>query len=296
MKIIAMKIIKFLLLVITAVFGFIFFMIFPRLFNLKEEDISIKWDQIIPTLKVIFIHLSELSYESFESFLLQGSLLEGYKYSLTIMSISTLIVISIGSIIAFAVIIMPLKLRNLAKNFLNFFEGIPDLLIIFTLQFTVIIVFKNYGIKLFQLYGFGEAQPLFFPTITTSILPSLFFAQFLINIMEEEKEKNYILLGQAKGLSKIYIYVNHLLRNIFPFIIIHFKTIFYMILSNLVLIEYMFGLGGYTHELFVALTHPRSTVLTIIYSLFLLIIPVLVLELLIGIIGKVKSKKVGVSI
>ena len=63
--------------------------------------------------------------------------------------------------------------------------------------------------------------------------------------MEEEFERHYILLGQAKGLSKMQLLFNHLTRNIVPVVAIHFKTIIFMVLTNLVLVEHMFVLDGY---------------------------------------------------
>ncbi|WP_108670376.1 ABC transporter permease [Peribacillus acanthi] len=291
------KIIHYPLITLTGMLGFVVFLAFPKLFAFPttgdQEHLVLNSGFILSSFLKTLKALTTPSDWTFIEGWMKDVVIERYIYSLQIMGISLLFTILIGCMIACFIIFIPLKMRSPFKIALNFLEGLPDLFILFLLQMGLLKLYKDYGIKIFSLYGIAETKPYVFPMIINSILPSLFFAQYLLKVMEEEMEKHYILLGKAKGLSRVYIFQNYLLRNIFPVVMIHFKTIIFMVLTNLVLVEHMFVLDGYIHELYVILSFNSHNPLAIVFYVLMLMIPIFVFELLLILsaksIGKIRG-------
>jgi peptide/nickel transport system permease protein len=294
------KIIHYPFLFMTSVAGLLFFMSFPRMFlfrqPLGEEHLGFKLGVFINAGIATAVKFSKPeSWQFFESWK-QESFIDRYTYSLEIIFISLFFTIFIGSIIAYFFMSLPYKQRSNMKNVLNLIEGIPDLLMIFMIQMFSFMLIREFGIKLFTMYGLTGKEPLIFPMIINSMLPSLLFAQFLIKVMEDEFEKHYILLGQAKGLSKFQILFIHLSRNILPITSIHFKTIIFMVLTNLVLVEHMFLLNGYTKELYDLLMTRGISPVKIFFYVGVFMLPVLITERIVTLTGKKAANARGLDI
>lgn len=283
------KIIHYPFLFLTSISGLIFFMAFPRLFDFRASGSTHLGFQLSGFLKAIEATALQFfkreSWQFFESWNTE-TVIDRYTYSLELIFFSLLFTIFIGSVIAYLFMNLPHKQRIRAKNILNFFEGIPDLLVIFMMQMFLFMLNREFNIRLVTMYGLAGKEPIIFPMIINSLLPSLFFAQYLIKVMEEEFEKQYILLGQAKGLSKLQLLFSHLTRNIVPVVSIHFKTIIFMVLTNLVLVEHMFVLDGYIQELNKLLKIHSTSPVSIFFYVGVFMLPVILVERFVWLIGK----------
>ncbi|WLR53760.1 ABC transporter permease subunit [Mesobacillus subterraneus] len=283
------KIIHYLFLFLTFITGLLFFMVFPRLFVFRDPDsdhIGINLFSFFKLLgDTVMQFFKPASWQFFERWNTE-TVIDRYTYSLEVIFVSLIFSIVIGSLIAYLFMNFPYKQRSRVKNILNFFEGIPDLLVIFMIQMFLFTLYREFQIRLVTMYGLAGKEPLIFPMIINSLLPSLFFAQYLIKVMEEEFEKHYILLGQAKGLSKVQLLFSHLTRNIVPVVTIHFKTIIFMILTNLVLVEHMFVLDGYIQELNKLLQMKSTSPVSILFYVGVLMLPVILVERFVSLIGK----------
>jgi peptide/nickel transport system permease protein len=283
------KIIHYPFLLLTSIAGLLFFMAFPRLFTFREPDSEHLGINLLSFLKVIGDTAMQIfkpsSWQFFETWNTE-TVIDRYTYSLELIFFSLLFTIFIGSVIAYLFMNLSFKQRLRVKNVLNFFEGIPDLLVIFLIQMFLFMLYREFQIRLVTMYGLAGKEPIIFPMIINSLLPSLFFAQYLIKVMEEEFEKHYILLGQAKGLSKFHLLSSHLTRNIVPVVSIHFKTIIFMVLTNLVLVEHMFVLDGYIQELNKLLQTQSTSPVSILFYVGVLMLPVIVAERFVSLIGK----------
>jgi peptide/nickel transport system permease protein len=283
------KIIHYPLLFLTSISGLIFFMAFPRLFDFRPSGSAHLGVQLTGFLKAIEATALQFfkpeSWQFFESWNTE-TVIDRYTYSLELIFFSLLFTIFIGSVIAYLFMNFPYKQRIRVKNVLNFFEGLPDLLVIFMMQLFLFMLYREFNIRLVTMYGLAGKEPIIFPMIINSLLPSLFFAQYLIKVMEEEFEKHYILLGQAKGLSKLQLLFSHLTRNIVPVVSIHFKTIIFMVLTNLVLVEHMFVLDGYIKELYKLLQIQSTSPVSIFFYVGVFMLPVILVERFVSLIGK----------
>ncbi|MBT2660501.1 ABC transporter permease subunit [Bacillus sp. ISL-45] len=283
------KIIHYPLLFLTSIAGLIFFMAFPRLFDFRPSESAHLGVHLSGFIKAI--EATALQFFKPESWkVLEGwyqeTVIDRYTYSLELIFFSLLFTILIGSVVAYLFMNLPYKQRIRVKNILNFFEGIPDLLVIFIMQMFLFMLNREFNIRLVTMYGLAGKEPIIFPMIINSLLPSLFFAQYLIKVMEEEFEKHYILFGQAKGLSKLQILFSHLTRNILPVVSIHFKTIIFMVLTNLVLVEHMFVLDGYIQELNKLLQINSTSPVSIFFYVGVFMLPVILVERFVSLIGK----------
>ena len=293
------KIIHYPFLFLTSIAGLLFFMTFPRLFAYREngsEHLSIKLTAFLKALEDTALQFfTPASWQFFESWN-TDTVIDRYTYSLEVIFVSLLFSIFIGALIAYLFMNFPYKQRSRVKNVLNFFEGIPDLLIIFMIQMFLFTLYREFQIRLVTMYGLAGKEPLIFPMMINSLLPSLFFAQYLIKVMEEEFEKHYILLGQAKGLSKMQLLFNHLTRNIVPVVAIHFKTIIFMVLTNLVLVEHMFVLDGYIQELNKLLLTKGVSPVKVLFYVGVFMLPVILVERLVTFSGKKSGSVRGMDI
>lgn len=293
------KYIHYPFLLLTSVAGLLFFMTFPKLFAFYvpgSDHLGFKLPAFIKALAATAAQFFEpASWKVFESWN-RETVIDRYTYSLELLSVSLLFTVFIGSLIAFIFMNLPFKQRSKVKNTLNFFEGIPDLLIIFMIQLFLFTLIREFNIRLVTMYGLAGKEPIVFPMIITSLLPSLFFAQYLITVMEEEFDKHYILLGLAKGLSKVQLLLIHLTRNILPVVSIHLKTIIFLVLTNMVLVEHMFVLDGYIQELNNLLSTRGSSPVKIFFYVGVFMMPVILVERLVTFSGKKSGSVRGMDI
>jgi peptide/nickel transport system permease protein len=268
--------IHYLIRGLCIVSGVVLFLSIPRLFYVEGKRLLYGPEFFLDSLKDTAMQIMRFNPAAFFEQWATTSIGERYFYTLEILGLSLMAMVIGGILLTGVFIITPRKLQSKLKDLINFSEAIPDLLIIFFLQFAVIYLYKETGFKLFRLYGLSEKSYIM-PVLTVALLPSFFMAQFLIKEIEAEWEKDYVIFAKSKGLHNLTIYFVHILRNIFPMAIIQLRTLIWILLSNLVLIEYLFALQGFTTDLDNIFT--RDTPSVVIFC-FLLAVPILFIDLL----------------
>lgn len=272
--------------------GVILFLSIPRLFYVDGNRLVYGPEFFIQSLEDVSRQILSFNAGPMIHQWLMTSIADRYAYTLDILGLSLLAMILGGIILTGIFIMTPKKVQSKVKDFINFSEAVPDLLIIFILQYVVLYLYKETGIKLFRLYGLSEKSYLM-PVVAISLLPSFFMAQFLIKQIEEEWEKDYVIFAKSKGLRNLTIFFKHILRNIFPLAVIQLRTLIWVLLSNLVLIEYIFAMQGFTKDLNNIFTMDAPEV--IIYCL-LIAAPILFIDLLARITTSFYRGKNGVQL
>ncbi|XXM72385.1 ABC transporter permease subunit [Lysinibacillus sphaericus] len=140
--------------------------------------------------------------------------------------------------------------KNVIKVCSVVVSSLPDIFIIAVLQLSVILFFKSTGVLLIDVASTGENQVTLFPAVTLSILPTFFFLGLLVSFLNEEEHLSYVELAKSKGLNKYRILFIHMIRNILISLTYHGKQIVWMMLSNLLILEYLFNVFGVTSFLF----------------------------------------------
>lgn len=268
--------VHFLIRGLCIITGAVLFLSIPRLFYVEGKRLMYGPEFFLGSLQDVTAQILLFNPSSLIHQWTTTSISERYFYTLQLLGLSLLAMVGGGIILTGLFIITPKKLQTKLKDMINLSEAVPDLLIIFILQFVVIYMYKETGIKLFRLYGLSEKSYLM-PVLAVSLLPSFFMAQFLIKEIETEWEKDYVIFAKSKGLHNLTIYFKHILRNILPMAIIQLRTLIWILLSHLVLIEYLFALQGFTKDMDNIFTKDAPSV--IIFCV-LLAVPILLIDLL----------------
>ncbi|MBS4214742.1 ABC transporter permease subunit [Neobacillus rhizophilus] len=166
-----------------------------------------------------------------------------YIESMKLFGLGLLLACSIAVFVSYLTFFFFKNKMHWVKNLLKAAESIPDLMLILLLQLSVIIIFKKTGIKLAQVVSVREKAVLL-PVICLGVPISFYVTRILILHIEEELEKNYILQAKAKGLKFSYILNVHVIRNIIESMFGSSKTVFWSMLSTLLVIDYLFNLNG----------------------------------------------------
>jgi peptide/nickel transport system permease protein len=164
------------------------------------------------------------------------------------------------------------KIKRTINSSSVFLSSLPDIFVIAALQLFVIWFLKETGILLIDVASVGKNQVILFPAITLSILPTFFFLELMVSFINEEEKLPYVELARGKGLNKFDLLFVHMIRNILISVTYHGKQIVWMMLSNLLILEYLFNVFGITSFLF---TYNTPSIFAI--TAILLFIPIYIL-------------------
>ncbi|PFP25724.1 hypothetical protein COJ96_18350 [Bacillus sp. AFS073361] len=281
--------------IVLIIGGFLFIFNLPSLLGIGKDHIEVNFESFWVNLKSDFQLLLQANQDKYIEILKKLHIAESYQYTMTILLCSLLFIIFLAMITALLIFLSPEKVKNKLKNGLNFFEGIPDLLIILLFQFFVITLYKSTGLKFLQLYGLFGHKPYFVPIMTVSFLPFFLLLQFLIKIIDEEQEQQYVLYAKAKGMDRIWTLLVHMLRNIFPLLILQLRTIVWILLSNIYLVEILFNISGFNQQLF-KIIFMDGEFFILVMCLLMLSIPLVIIETAGWFISKLIKGKGAVSI
>ncbi|MFE8699519.1 ABC transporter permease subunit [Cytobacillus sp. FJAT-54145] len=292
------KSLKILVRAITIIVGICFFISLPYFVSVEpgvyegEGKLSLSIENAKLRFEALLIE-GKLSVTDtdFLKYILDTDVKERYSYTLTILGVSVIVVSLVGLIITFMIVSLPLKIREMVKPIINMTEAIPDLLIIFLFQIGVITLYKSTGIKFLKLYGIGE-NPYFIPIVTISFLPIFFLIQFMMKVYEDEENQHYVLLAKAKGLNRVAINLKYIFANTISFFVLNLRTIVWIILSNIILVEFIFNIKGFSEDLFRMIFFGFDPITTILY-LFLFTAPILLIDFLAMIITRKQRIRKG---
>ncbi len=149
--------------------------------------------------------------------------------------------------------------------------SIPDVLVVLTGLLIYIFIARNFP-------AVKEALPLntfILPLITVSIIPTIYISRITFITIQSELQKDYIRNARAKGMSRRTLFTSEMLPAVLYKTADSLPAIMTILLSNLIIVEYLFNYLGivyyllyfYTRheaELFIAL----AVTLGLIYLLF----------------------------
>lgn len=153
-------------------------------------------------------------------------------------------------IASYVTMLLPRKVREKITLTLNMLESIPDVLLIGAFTALVLAIYDQTGTRLFHIVASRDVRIYAMPIMVLSILPALFFYRIMIYDFEEEWSKSYIDLAKVKGLSTSEMLFRHIFRNAIISFFLHSKSILWFMLSNLLLVEYVFNLSGLMYFMF----------------------------------------------
>ncbi|MBT2643533.1 ABC transporter permease subunit [Bacillus sp. ISL-41] len=238
----AMRFIAFILQYITGVLLFIIIGSLPVLLRDLTFDTEGYFNSISDLAVKIFT-LSNLTYDGRHEML--PAVLGRFFYSMKTLGMALFAATALAFLLSYLIVLFFEKKKDYILSFIEIIRSIPDVLWMFLLQAAVVWVFKTYGVKFVQTTSLGsDHQAVLLPLISLSLPTFLFLTQIIVLKIFEELDKQYILLAKAKGLSYFYMLNVHVVRNISQDLKGHFKTIVWMMLSTLFMVEYIFNLNG----------------------------------------------------
>ncbi|PGL70128.1 ABC transporter permease subunit [Bacillus sp. AFS055030] len=247
------------------------------LFLPKGERLAEFWNQLQIFFWSFFyfdnleVYLKEFQYVPFSSVFL-----EPYIYTFTILFSSFLLSIFVALLISYLVYIGPNSFRKGMNSILFFLQSIPDVVMICAFQIFFLWIFNKTGVKIVDPISGFESKAYVLPIFLVSIIPTIQLFQMLFLAIQEEKIREYVEYAKAKGLSNSWIMIRHILRNVTITLLSNTKLIFWMMISNLLIVEKFFNMKGYFSFLFNNSSSPEIFFM----ALVLLFIPFFLLEIL----------------
>ncbi|WP_237740537.1 ABC transporter permease subunit [Paenisporosarcina sp. TG-14] len=140
-------------------------------------------------------------------------------------------------------------IKKILLHIAKFLESFPDFSFIFLIQILVVQVYLKTDILILQFYSLGDNLVYIAPILCLSILPTLLLFKLFILLFEEEWGKSYVELARSKGLSNFEVLLKHCTTNVLKSLFFQSKSIVWLSLSSLLIIEYLFGINGILYYL-----------------------------------------------
>ena len=144
--------------------------------------------------------------------------------------------------------------------------SMPDVLIAAMMQSFAIWLIQR-DIHIFKVAGSGTLAHSFLPIIALSILPAFYIARITSLAVNDCYKKPYVITALGKGCSSMRILWNHVMRNAIKSIVEGLPNITSIIISNTLIVEYMFSYPGLTTSLMnhITMGDRRSSAIIIVF-------------------------------
>lgn len=205
------------------------------------------WNAVIDTWDQVH-HFSTLQYYSMGHYWpVFPEMWENYVYSMKVFTSAFLFGVLISVLVTYLIMLSSNRnIRKVSQAIVSVFQIIPDVFLILLFQFIIIYIYKKTDVLLVNiLSSYGDPAYLL-PIICLMILPTVFLIKTLTYIYEEELEERYVETAEAKGLSRSRILIVHIFRNAMVSLFNHSKLLFWFALSNLLMLEVLFNIDGFT--------------------------------------------------
>lgn len=146
-------------------------------------------------------------------------------------------------------------MQRVVKEGLFLLQSIPDVIFIFAVQLFIIWLYKKTNILIVDPVA-GLKKVYILPILVVSILPGIMLFQMTFLAIEEESKKTYVEFAKSKGLSNGGVLFKHILRNVVITLFSHSHYLFWLLVSNLLIVEYLFNIHGFFHLLYITLKTP----------------------------------------
>ncbi|MGY0691682.1 ABC transporter permease subunit [Virgibacillus sp. FSP13] len=155
------------------------------------------------------------------------------------------------------------------KDIVGFFGMVPDFIMVLFLQIGTVFFYQTTGHRLARIATRGiDEHAILLPMITLTIVPTIYLIRSLSERTYDVLTEDYILTAKAKGLRKIYIFIQHVVRNVLPYLKADLHKVIAILMSNLFIVEYLFNISGLAGLLFNSGTYQynltANTLLTLV--------------------------------
>ncbi|MBY6038060.1 ABC transporter permease subunit [Fictibacillus nanhaiensis] len=259
-----------------------------------KSQLSLEFNQYIGAIGTTankLLHILDIHYYYKGKMLpLFPDILIPYISSLKIFASALSISVLTTFLLTYAIMLFPIHLKRFVQFILFILESLPDIFVVIMFQVFIIWLYKETDILLFQITNTYQNPALFLPIICLSILPTMYLVRILLLLLEDESSKQYVELAKGKGLRRPFILAVHIFRNALFSMFYHSKTMFWFMLSNLFMIEYLLNTNGIL--MFLLKNYSPITPEATITGVFMLFVPFYLLFAFITVLTEAKKKKV----
>jgi peptide/nickel transport system permease protein len=246
------------------------------------QSFLLKWQELM--INVINFPDIRVRVSEFKNQNLMEALAEPYMYSVKILMCVLILSVFIGIGISVLVALLPVKIQKVIKNIAFFLESVPDVILIFSIQLMIIWIFKKSAILIVNPIGYMD-NIYTLPVVVTSIIPSIMLFQMTLFGFDEEKKKPYVEFAKSKGITKYKVLISHVFRNVCLVVFSNIQLLLWLIISNLLITEYIFNMKGLFSFMF---RHLGSAEVLAVCLLFIFI-PFYLMDYL----GRILSNKIS---
>ncbi|HLR02601.1 MAG TPA: ABC transporter permease subunit [Virgibacillus sp.] len=222
----------------------------PALF----DGMALDFPAYITSIGSLFTNIFDLDALNYtvneRDFPLFPKLWSKWGYSMILLIVAFFMAFIVSLLLTYGTMLLPQKVRDKISFMLLLLESIPDVLIIGLFTIIFLSIYKSTGVRIFNIVAFGDDRIYVLPIVVLTILPILLFYRIMMHDFEDELNKSYVDLAKSRGLNDSELLFNHVLRNAIISIFAHSKSILWFMLSNLLLIEYVFNLAGLMRFMF----------------------------------------------
>ncbi len=171
---------------------------------------------------------------------------------------------------------------SIVKSVSNFLIALPSFVISilllwwFSLEWNLFPISGYFVQKdVLTLRNYVDLSYLVLPIIASALRPYAIFLLMLLQLLEEEEQKEYVKTAKSKGLSRSAIYEQHIFPNILLTLISVFFNWWASLLAGSFFIEYIFdypGIGKLLVESILQNDYPMVSGLCLITAVMFLII------------------------
>lgn len=169
---------------------------------------------------------------------------DSYFYSLSLLLGSFIIAVFIVVIASLMYIQFHPFLKKIILATIGILESLPDVFFIFSIQLFVVWFYKQTGVELAAAYSTDKKPAYLLPLLTLSVVPCIYLLKMNLLFMKEEMERDYVLFAKSKGISDAAISFHHIIRNTAMECLAHLHVIILVLLTNLVVLEFLFHSSG----------------------------------------------------
>jgi peptide/nickel transport system permease protein len=250
------EVLRYLQQTVIVFFLILFLAALPTFIGIDSEAKTHEWNfEKLPQVYGNFI--KELSHGSLgtyrigsETRQISEDIGDNFLTSLSIILVGVNVGVFIS--ILFGIFISRFKLTRLVNFFLNILATIPDFIIIILSLILAVKIYKVTGIRIVSFRPDAGSLNTWFPMILVGIAPTLYLFKLLAVKYYQTSGEDYIKTAVAKGMGLNYINMQHMFKNVEPYIVAELTKVISLGIGNLFIIEYLLNVPGITKFIFLS--------------------------------------------
>lgn len=258
---------------ILSAIGIVFLSALPALFSSMKPDFG-AYAEAIGSLFSALVDPGSMAYSTGTA---TNSLFPEvwgfWSYSMTLIGISFACAFIVALAASYTTMLFSSKVRKRITFLLRLLESIPDVFLIGLFTMLVLTIYDHTGVRFFHIIAYQDARIYALPIMALTVLPTLFFYRIMMHDFEAEWRESYVDLAKVKGMNTTELLFKHVFRNAIITFFLHAKSILWFMLSNLLIVEYVFNLGGIMRFM---LDYHSPKILAV--GLILLFIPIFLIQ------------------